>query len=334
MFVLAFLAIGILLSLADFNELLTAFLALDMRIFAFTILLQIGTIYLLNWQWKVSAFAVGVKVSKIKLFYVSMTATFVESVMPLFKVGSELARVQLLHEHTKMTYKQAISMIVLQKTISFFSFMLLNLIVLALLLGFYFREIRNTGFFVFVMLVFVSTAIVFTVFMNNPRLPGKLISFLPFISKNLQIKLDDFFVSLKEIYLDLLKKKKLFCFMIVQAGLIWLIYAVKAFIIVRALGWDLNFVKIASSTLFSYMIAMVPIFPGGIGSFEAAFVFMFFSLGFTYKQGMVTAIVLRIVTFWFVFLVSAVYILSYRGLKILKTFNRNQIIPNKEKKSA
>jgi len=203
-------------------------------------------------------------------------------------------------------------MVILQKAISFFSFISLNIIGLIFFLVFYLNRTADKTFFAanLVLLTFLLIMLI-TFFASN----NKAINFfkvLPLIPEHYKAKAQSFLASLRLTFFNLLKDTRLFIFLIIQAYVIWLLYAVKAYIVAQSLGIDISFAQITVVTLFSYMIAMIPLFPGGLGSFEAAYAFMFTSMGFDVELGITSALILRFVTFWFVFFISTLYLGLYK----------------------
>lgn len=86
---------------------------------------------------------------------------------------------------------------------------------------------------------------------------------------------------------------------------IWLLFPFKTYLIISYLQLSLDFFNIVAITFLTYMIGMVPLLPGGLGTFEASMVFLLLPLGFDAQEGMALALILRFVTYWFVFFIAA-----------------------------
>jgi len=85
----------------------------------------------------------------------------------------------------------------------------------------------------------------------------------------------------------------------------WLIYPAKMFILTWQFYPEVHFFHIASVVFLSYMVALIPIFPGGLGGFEATMVGLLTALGFSVGTATAVTIMFRFITFWFVMLVGA-----------------------------
>lgn len=307
----ALAAMAALLWMADFQEILDSLLAINMRFFMVAILLQLLTILLVNWQWRLASRAIGKSIPWGKLIYLNMAGTFVESVTPALKAGAELTRIYLLQSHAGLSLTKAASMVILQKAVSFFAFILLNIAGLIFILALYSGYVANKAFFVANLVVLAVVLFLLAFFMTTPKSVNSFMRPVPVIPAHIKTKAESFLLLFQQTVSNLLKNTKLSLFMVIQAFAIWLLYAVKAYLIAQSLAIESSFAEVTVATLFSYMIAMLPLLPGGRGSFEAAYTFMFVSMGFDIEQGMAVALALRLVTFWFVFLISVLYLVFH-----------------------
>ena len=100
---------------------------------------------------------------------------------------------------------------------------------------------------------------------------------------------------------------------------IWAFFAIKSYFIAQALGVDIGFISIAMVTYITYMVAMIPLTPGGLGTFEGSMVLLLAPLGVAFHEGLLLALIIRFVTFWFVFLLSAIYLGIYQIIGFLQS---------------
>ena len=87
-----------------------------------------------------------------------------------------------------------------------------------------------------------------------------------------------------------------------------MIYPIKVILLATQFFPDINVVYLGAVTFMAYMIAMIPIFPGGLGGFEGAMISLIAALGGMASDALVVTILFRFVTFWFVFLFSLAFI--------------------------
>ena len=69
-------------------------------------------------------------------------------------------------------------------------------------------------------------------------------------------------------------QKKVLLLQLILSLLIWSLFALKAVILAWNLNLEISFIAISVVTYLSYMIAVVPLLPGGVGTFEAGMVFL------------------------------------------------------------
>src|SRR5690606_5063925 len=104
-----------------------------------------------------------------------------------------------------------------------------------------------------------------------------------------------------------IKGKKGFLYLQFLLGLvIWALFPFKLVILVRDYSVDANMLGLLIATLTAYIVAMLPLTPGGIGSFEVSMVSILKNIGYTAEQGLIISVVFRFITFWFVIIMSLV----------------------------
>lgn len=291
---------------ADINKVLTSLLIVDIRVVVAACLMQLATIFLINSQWQKIARQIGEKVSLGKLFYIHMAGTFVESVTPAVKAGGEAVKVVLLRSHLGFSLSRATALVGLQKAVSLFSFFLLTMFSLLWFL----LTVKVEGYLVSVLmasfLFLVFCLAILTFFLLAPHKMQVVLRLLPTKSK-FKPKIEASAIALHTDMKNAFRQKKELIFHLGFALLIWLLFAVKAYFIAWAFNMEIGFPAMAVVTFLTYMVAMVPISPGGLGTFEGSMIFLLAPLGIPLHEAIALALVLRFVTFWFVFLISALY---------------------------
>jgi uncharacterized protein (TIRG00374 family) len=93
---------------------------------------------------------------------------------------------------------------------------------------------------------------------------------------------------------------------------IWFLYPLKLLIISYSFmaGADVFFV--AATTFAAYLVALIPIFPGGLGGFEGTMSALLVSVGFVLNDALAVTVLFRFFTFWFVLLMSLAFIGVYK----------------------
>lgn len=306
------LSIGLLIWQANYQEVLKGLKALNPWMLLCLCLLQILTMLLINFQWYHIAIAIGEKVELKTLFHINMAGTFVESITPSAKAGGEATKVYLLKSQGGLSTGKSTALVGIQKTLSLGAFLFLNFIsiswfVLKVGVKASQLEIISLSFlFLILVLVLLLTLIL------CPRNLQKITKILP--DKNgIRMKVEEFIISLEKEIKDIFRQRKKLYHQIILSLIIWLLFAIKAYLIVRGLRIELSFVSSAVIAYLTYMVGMIPLLPGGIGTFEGSMVLFLLPMGISHTEGILLALILRFVTFWFVFILSSGY-LGYQQL--------------------
>ena len=104
-------------------------------------------------------------------------------------------------------------------------------------------------------------------------------------------------------------------FLITVSTLIWLLYPLKVFLVTGMLDLNISLRAVAIITFTAYLVSMVPLLPGGLGSYEGTMVLMFSFFGIAPAEGLAAALISRLITFWIPLLWSALgalYLVVYK----------------------
>ncbi|AKL93974.1 hypothetical protein CACET_c04580 [Clostridium aceticum] len=310
----------IILWQADFSQVFIVLKDFSLENLLFICLLQLITILLINLQWHKIALNMGEKTALKDLIHMNMVGTFVESITPSAKAGGEATKVYLLKTRMGFSTGKAAALVAVQKTISLIAFLLLNI----LSMGWFVVSVDVEGLQVKVIFgSFLFLTVVLLVLLLLVLYPSKLLSFIKglTIKKKWKEKFYDVLETLEATVRDMLQQKKQLCGQFSLSLIIWLLFAFKAYLIAKGLNIQLSFIGIAVITYLTYMIGMLPLLPGGVGTFEGSMVFFLLPLGVASYEGMALALILRLVTFWLVFLLSALFLGYQQLMKIQNLYS-------------
>lgn len=273
---------------------------------------QLFTILLINLQWKHLAKASGLKIRFKDILHVNMHGTIAESITPSVKAGGEFLKAYILKDKFNVPYSKGSALIVLQKTISMVVFLFMNIIAVFLFLC-YVSHKENYFKILVLALLFLILLIFLMIFsIINPKAVVILVSKIPFIKEKNIKKLDGGLTTYRSTMEKAFKQKKVLFYQLILSLVIWNLFPLKAYLVCVYLSIDINYIPILAITYLTYMIGMVPLLPGGLGSFEASAVLFLSSMGVTAYESLAFALIFRFITFWFVFLVSVIYILLHK----------------------
>jgi len=309
----------------DFKHLLEHLSVINKMIIVFLCGIQLITLLLINLQWKSIAKQVGEDVKLQEMISINMSGKFVECVTPSAKAGGEAVKIFLLKKKLGIQAGKAAAIVSIHKAISMSVFVFVNIISIVWFLTTVKTETAYTSTLFISLLILVVALILLISLILYPTKASKLLSF--FLSENRKRKIEYAVVCFRDTIDLIVAQKKAILFQLFFSFLIWSLFAFKAVILAWNLNLEISFIAVSVVTYLSYMIAVVPLLPGGVGTFEAGMVFLLVPLGISFHQGMALALALRFVTFWFVFVMSILYIGvdKLKGTEIFKNFKKREI---------
>ncbi|QGG46627.1 flippase-like domain-containing protein [Heliorestis convoluta] len=245
------------------------------------IFLQIVTMAMIALQWYLLARRMGEKVSYRDMVHLNLVGSFVESVTPAMKAGGEGAKVWLLCTRMQCSASRAIALLTIQKVISVIPFLLLSAASLGWLLAN--EKISGpqgtlfVGSFLFLFtVVFVLMALLLA---SQKIIP--LLYKVP-LSDRWEEKISNGVEQFRQASQNVKGPPITWIGHSILSILIWVLFAVKAYIVVLSMEVPISFLVIAVVTFLSYMVAMVPLTPGGLGTFEGAMMLLLSRFSYTF----------------------------------------------------
>ncbi len=289
---------------------------------AFLVVLQVLTLLAAALQWQFLLKKLKQKLSLGLVLAITLAGNYIESVTPAVKLGGEAAKVYLFRQHSSLDYDRLAGILLALKYYSLLPFVCLAVI----FAGSAFINFNLPGlvFGAFAFLLIFFTAIVLLYYKaGNNAVPvseqpvqdrlaplaesnhsksifrEKLLAFQKRLAK---ITL---FINRAALYSRSMTNRLERLALISLSTLVWVVYPIKVFLVARMLGLEIGLFPIAVITFTAYLISMVPLLPGGLGSFEATMAMMFSLYGFSAAEGMTVALLTRLVTYWFPLVLSA-----------------------------
>ncbi len=314
LYLILFAGLIALLTKVDLAEILYYLSLVDIEYLLVAAFCQILTMILLALQWSGMVYMAGFKPCFIQAFLMNAAGNVGDAASPGVKVGGELLRYFELKKRFDMDAEDGVLVVAFQKIISVSSFFALTLISLTYII----TSVGGKGELIMSLIV---TALIFALIIFLSLfiflLPGKLGKFI----SALKIKEEKKgrilqFIEKYRLTLDHFKSDK--TNVLAQFALalfIWAFYAVKLQIVLMAFDIRISIFMTGAATYISYMIGMIPLLPGGLGSFEAGMLALLGLAGVEMSLALSITIIFRIVTFWFEFLFCAVALIIERALK-------------------
>ncbi len=326
------LAIGIVLvALAAFqvgwNELATYLRLANPVTMGFLLLLQVATLILLACpKWFLlrkanSSLTLG------RVLAINLAGSYIESVTPSAKFGGETARMYLLRRYTSFPYTQLAGIQIALTYMSLVPF--LALATGAVALGYLYYRPPFAALAALAIVALLVAGLAWFHHMCNRQKPSgthlgnqsashggkhpahqyrhtRTVNRLESFAGPLLSKTKGVVPFLREAALqsrNLMTRRERHLMILVSA-LVWALYPAKVYVVTRMLGIDVDALFIISATFIPYLISMLPLLPGGLGSFEGSMALLFAAYGATFAEGLAVALLTRTATFWFPLLIS------------------------------
>lgn len=268
--------------------------------------LQIFTQLLLGYQWHGIAKDVLGDSRFSHMLYIVCTGNIVEAITPGAKVGGEVTRLLYIKSECGCSTDKATNIILIQKSISMSVLMSICLASLLFISG-----IVSQGISIMAQGLIVTCSVLLVVFMMVFLFQAKKLASLLDNYSHRWIVACNKWVHSYANSTGLISKKHWYIQFFLSL-IVWVLFPIKMAILCQSVGIELSFMLIIAITMTAYMMGMLPITPGGIGTFEGTMMGLLGIVGVSASVGMTMAIVFRVITFWFVIAVSTLFVIVYR----------------------
>lgn len=290
----------------DFTEIIASLKQIRLPLLLLLLGLQLLTELLLVYQWCRLAKLMGLTAPFPLMVFINAKGTVMEAVTPGAKVGGEVLRAVLFKERLGFTTNQSTALIAMQKIISVGALVALNLFsVLMFSKSNPFLASGGTRLGVLIILLFLMA--LFLLLLFRAHWLSALLAKCPWSGKGF-VAIKDWVTEFAGYARAVGGQRLQLLLQFLLSIFIWGLFPTKLVFLVRPFGIRGSFLALVATTLASYLIAMVGIFPGGLGSFEVAMSSMLMVLGLTAEQSLTVSFSFRFVTFWFVVFVCLVIV--------------------------
>ena len=317
--ILLFLLLVVLFRQFDLKSFLAAIKQVPLAAFTALLILQVISQLLVNYQWCRIGRIIGGAHNFLQMLYVNAQGAIIESITPGVKIGGEITRAVLLKKELNYSAQEAATLVTMQKMVSFSGLFCLNLFAFAHLSGriVLFQALATKIIFYAFSLTLIGIIVCFFFFTDSLE---KKIAPKEFKLKWLQVFQEYLLTLLSRIkILKTSREEMLKQFLL--SFVIWLLFPVKMIFLVQLFAVNYDPVYLTEITFISYMVGMIPLFPGGLGGFEATMASLLRLMQVPVNTALAVTLLFRFITFWFVILISLLYAGLWKrgGMKIWNT---------------
>lgn len=308
---------------ADLRGIFSHVRALPVGLLLTLIGLQLVTQLLLNYQWYRLCRVFGWPASFFQLLLVNSYGAVADAITPGEKVGGEVVRVVKLRSYLGYSTGQATILATVQKALSLSALVLLNLAVVVTMAK-HISFLQGWPVRLLLFLILLATgAFLFYLFFRTHSLRNRLA--LVKTSRKWLLSLVNWVEDLATQTDRIRQKPGEWFLQIALAVLIWVIFPLKLVLLILSHTNTIPLLMLFGTTFVSYFAGMIPLLPGGLGTFEATMSGILTAYGLPLNQAVAITIVFRFITFWFVLILGLVFIGGER--LILLTQRRRTDVP-------
>jgi len=324
--ILIFLLLCLAFLQLDFPSLLSSINQIPLWLIVLLLILQIISQLLFTTQWYQMGKLANIQISFWDMFYINCQGSVVDATG--VRIGGEITRAVKISHIGNCSGEKAASVVALQKLFSLSAFFFICLFAT----GYLINEVPllqalSVQLFVYSVL-FSFLLLIFSIFVIPHRIKSYL-ELKPQPRFSWMSKVKFFLLSLLDPMISLQKNKKQWMMYFLLAIIIWSVYPVKMYLLTIPFSSNVHFFSVVAIAFFSYMVALIPIFPGGLGGFEATMSGLLLAIGFINHDALIITILFRFVTFWLVTIISLIFITYYKAKHSISPIKE---VDNSEKK--
>ena len=272
--------------------------------------LQVATQLLVNLQWHQIAKHTGPPISFRAMFFINCSGAVVDAITPGAKIGGDVTRALQIRKVAGCSGQQAAAVVALQKLFSISALFFVQLFTLGHLPLFGGRLWQLAIYAVLLLFLAAFLGVFFMPSRIKARLQRRSLSRFLWVRKT-----QSFLLATLDHAKTISGSASGWATLTLLSVFIWLLYPAKLYILALQLNPGVGPAQIGAVAFAPYMVAMLPIFPGGLGGFEGALSGLLIALGFDISSAAVVTILFRFVTFWFVLLLSLCFVAFGNALK-------------------
>jgi len=275
------------------------------------VVVQVITQLLINFQWYHIVRFFKAPISFSHMLYINCQSNVADAITPGVKIGGEVTRGVQIARMSSASAKEAASMVALQKLFSLSVFFFINLFAV----GYVIRDlpIGNVALLqVVVHLILIAFLLIaLCLFLFPHQLTTSLEKRQKPSSKGGR-KFYHFLLVVLEQIITVRKRPTAWLLLVGLSILVWGGYPIKLYLLAIQFVPEVNFIHLSAVVFSSYLVAMLPIFPGGLGGFEATMSALLVSVGFHLSDALIITVVFRFISFWLVALMAFCFISFYQ----------------------
>ncbi|MCL0038211.1 flippase-like domain-containing protein, partial [Thermodesulfovibrionales bacterium] len=344
LWILGIAVIIVIIFFAGWDIIKSAFLRANIYVLGSLFLLQTATLAMSAYKWHYLLKKLHARIRFRETFGIFLAGSFVESVTPSSKLGGEAVKVYLFRRHTSLPYQKLTAALLVDKYVTLLPFAILCVLSVSLaavsfkLPSILYSALLTLSAVVLLLYLLYRTKTYPEVCLEKiktaQKIEDNMLSQVSAAKKfNLRLLIAQkgrnahlFFEEAICYSRKLISVKERYWLFSISL-LVWILYPLKIYVVALMLGFNVEPLFAAIATYAAYLVSMIPLLPGGLGTFEGSMAFMFTYADFSFAEGLAIALTARLVTFWFPLILSGTMTayLIWRENDLLRTSELGKI---------
>jgi len=274
--------------------------------------LQVISQLLVNLQWCLAARFSNAALSFDKMLYINCQGALVDSITPGVKVGGEVTRGVQISRIGNCSGEQAAAVVAMQKLFSLSAFFLMNLATMGVILR-NVTALRSPFLQVGVYGVICAFLALFAYMFLFPQRMQTWLKRNENTGFQWTKRVKSFTLTLLGQVVLMRRNKAAFSKLFALSVFIWALYPAKLYLLMLYFPHIISVPQMTAVVFTAYMVAMLPVFPGGLVGFEGSMSVLLLLFGMATADAAVVTVLFRFITFWLVMLMSLVFVAIYKA---------------------
>jgi hypothetical protein len=301
LFLLGFVIIIVLVSVVGIKQIIQSILSVNIMFFIFAVLVHFFLFFVRAGRWKYNLNILEKEISIPKSTSLIMLGWVANSILPA-RLG-DLTRAYALRKLERVPLSVGLATVVIERI-----FDICIIFALAISFVFFFIGALIVPNWIFSIFVLVLTALILGAILLVFFLRSE--SFVEWIFVKLfkdRFNIHDFTTAFRQSLKRLFKNRSVILVNILWTVGLWLLDISRCYLVVFSLGIQTEYLMVASALMLTYVVAIIPLTPGGLGS-EEAIMTLFFALilGISLPLSTSIALIDRLITFWISLIVCSI----------------------------
>ncbi len=254
---------------------------------AILVFLQLLTVILISIQWQLLFKVICVNISYLSVLKMNLYGTFFENITPAMKTGGEAFKLVYLKQ-CQVSYAESTPVLIMQKLLSLTAFaFILSLSLVGVMSRVLIDQLNMIILGLFLMILMLVSLLVIALFLLNKQTFFKRFS--------------SFKERLKQALFTFKNNPKVLVNSWFIGVCIWVLFAFKLWIVLGIFNVQLHWGDSGYLTFIPYAVGLLPLSPGGLGTFEATMVHLMRGANIHHDLAMSITLVFRFFSQWLVF---------------------------------